>query len=206
MLTVQVHRCDGIHKVTKLGDAGQPQTFYIDFYIEECGQSPQIFVLRNCRFNDYDDIRKVNVNNRYNWNAGDLAWSNYHTGNANVDTDRKTYVYKHNGTEFVLDTSRTVGSVAINNAFDKTTTAFGNTILYDGKDRQTSLQLEVYDPIAGQIPGIASMQISFTSFVDKAAYTHSTDINEPSLPNIIDSWGEQERGLVWWDTSNAGLL
>ena len=85
-------------------------------------------------------------NNRYNWNAGDLLGVITITGNANVDTDRKTYVYKHNGTEFVLDTSRTVGSVAINNAFDKTTTAFGNTILYDGKDRQTSLQLEVYDP------------------------------------------------------------
>ena len=53
--------CDGIHKVTKLGDAGQPQTFYIDFYIEECGQSPRFLYYATVDLIDYDDIRKVNV-------------------------------------------------------------------------------------------------------------------------------------------------
>lgn len=201
--STSIPSADGIHKVTKLGEANEPKKFYIDLFIEQCGQAPQIYVLRNCRFNDYNDILKVNYNNRYNWKSGDIAWSNYHTGNSSNAPDRKTYVYKHNGTEFVIDTTRTVGTVAINNAFDRTTTAFGNTVLYDGKNKQTSLQLEVFDPLNRQIPGVAAMQINFTTFVDKATYTHSTDINEPVLTNVIDSWGEAERGLVWWDITNA---
>lgn len=197
--------CDGIHKVTKLGDAsaaGQ-RAFYIDMFIEECGSAPQIYVLRNARFNDYDDIRKANANTNYKWKSGDYAWSTQHTDSSSAG--RGTYVYKHDGTDFIIDTTRTVLDRAINNSRDETLNALAFARIYDGSKngRQTSLELEVFDPMLRKIPGIADMQINVRSFVDRASYTHSTDLNEQTLLNVPNAWGKEEVGQVWWDLSTA---
>ncbi len=221
---------DGIHKVTNLGSVAEPRKFFIDMFIEECGDAPQVYVLRNCRFDDYDDILKTNVNNkdideglgnigaaidqiannpqytvgaigngdgRYNWKSGDTVWTNYHMNN--TPSNRGTYVYTHNGTEFVYDSARSVTSRAVG----KDTISHG--LIYDGSrnGRVTELELEVFDPVLGAIPGIANVQIDFRSFVDAAGYTHSTDLNEPILLNTGTAWGEAELGKVWWDLTNA---
>ena len=221
---------DGIHKVTSLGTVGEPRKFFIDMFIEQCGNAPQVYVLRNCRFDDYNDILKTNVNNkdidqslnnignavdqiannaqyvvgtaglgdgRFNWKSGDTVWSNYHLNN--TPSNRGTYVYTHNGTEFVYDSDRSV----IDRAVGKDT--LSRAIIYDGSKngRVTELELEVFDPVLGQVPGIANAQIDFKAFVDAAGYTNSTDINEPILLNTSTAWGEAELGKVWWDLTNA---
>ena len=221
---------DGIHKVTSLGTVGEPRKFFIDMFIEQCGNAPQVYVLRNCRFDDYNDILKTNVNNkdidqslnnignavdqtannaqyvvgtaglgdgRFNWKSGDTVWSNYHLNN--TSSNRGTYVYTHNGTEFVYDSDRSV----IDRAVGKDT--LSRAIIYDGSKngRVTELELEVFDPVLGQVPGIANAQIDFKAFVDAAGYTNSTDINEPILLNTSTAWGEAELGKVWWDLTNA---
>lgn len=219
---------DGIHKVTSLGAVGEPRKFFIDMFIEECGDAPQIYVLRNARFNDYDELLKTNVNNkkiaenlgnianavdqvvnnaqyvvggngdgRYNWKSGDIVWTNFHTNN--TPSNRGTYVYTYNGTEFVYDSARAVTSRAVGKD------TLSHAIIYDGSQngRETEIELEVFDPVLGAIPGIANIQIDFRSFVDAAGYTHSTDLNEPILLNTSNAWGEAELGKVWWDLSNA---
>ena len=136
-----------------------------------------------------------NASGLYNWKAGDIALSD---GPQPIGDDRGTYVYKHDGTNFVYlpktNTSRAVGKDTIPHA-----------IIYDGSKngRQTELELEVFDPVLGAIPGIANMQIDFRAFVDAAGYTHSTDTNEPIVLNTSTAWGEAELGKVWWDLSNA---
>lgn len=204
--STSIPSCDGIHKVTRLGEANEPKRFYIDTYIDECGSSPQIFVLRNTRFNDYNDIQKVayntGANGAYDWQDGDIVYSNTHTYGP---SGRGTYVYRWSLGGFSIDTSRTVTTRPINKANDSTQQALDYAVIYDGSrnGRETSLVLETFDPIMNQIPGIASMQIDSTSFVDRAGYTNSTDINEPILLNVQDAWGEAEVGKTWWDTTNA---
>ncbi len=158
--------------------------------------------MRNLRFNDYNDVQKVVYNTAYDWKNGDIVYSNTHTYGS---SGRGTYLYKFNGTGFAIDTSRTVTKRAINKANNSSQQALDYALIYDGSrnGRETSLILETFDPIMNQIPGIASMQIDSTSFVDRAGYTNSTDINEPVLLNVQDAWGEAEVGKTWWDTTNA---
>ena len=220
---------DGIHKVTSLGASGETRKFFIDMFIEECGLAPQIYVLRNCRFNNYDDVMKAEVNNiaiqqdlsnitnaqnntantpqfvrsssignasgRYNWKTGDKVFTNFD----DAGSVRGTYVRTFNGTAFDIEDTRTVTSRAVGKDSIK------NALIYSGNKnaRQTDLVLEVYDPVLRAIPGIVDVQIDFSSFVDAAGYTHSTDLNEPVVLNVSTAWGEAELGKVWWDLNNA---
>ena len=221
---------DGIHKVTSLGTVNEPRKFYIDMFIEECGDAPQVYVLRPCRFTSDAQVTTANTSNKmiaedltnignaidqiannpqyvvktggsanglYNWKLNDIVYSD--TPPNPTGTDRGTYVYKHDGTNFVYQPARSVTSRAVGKD------TISHAIIYDGSKngRQTELELEVFDPVLGAIPGIANMQIDFRAFVDAAGYTHSTDINEPVLLNTSNAWGEAELGKVWWDLSNA---
>ena len=138
---------DGIHKITSLGTVNEPRKFYIDMFIEECGDAPQVYVLRPCRFRSDAQVTTANSSNKqiqeslanigaaidgvantpqyvigtggnasglYNWKAGDIALSD---GPHQIGDDRGTYVYKHDGTNFVtfqkIVTSRAVGKDTI---------------------------------------------------------------------------------------------
>ena len=180
---------DGIHRVTKLGNIAQPNTFYIDRFIETDGTSQSAFVLRSARFNQLTDITaSVAATTLYKWNTGDLVWSTTDS----VSGLAATQVYKYNGTEFALHREN---STRVTNA------NIANVLIYDGDTDQTISEMEIFDPLRGIIPGVADKELDLKASVDFAVYNTSTDI----AYNIDEhnSWGKAEIGRTWWDTSKV---
>lgn len=184
---------DGIHKVTALGNENEVYKFFIDMFIEECGSSAQVYVLRNNRFETLTQLQTAtSLTTHYKFNTGDYAWLNYE-GNPQV---RGTYVYTYDGTNWNKVANREVLNRATN-------TKLESILIYDGKEQQTQIELEVYDPVLGILPGIADREISSKDPVDQAVYTHSTSLNDFTEANERNAWGENELGYVWWDTSKV---
>ena len=180
---------DGIHRVTKLGNIAQPNTIYIDRFIETDGTSQSAFVLRSSRFNQLTDITaSVAATTLYKWNTGDLVWSTTDS----VSGLAATQVYKYNGTEFALHREN---STRVTNA------NIANVLIYDGDTDQTISEMEIFDPLRGIIPGVADKELDLKASVDFAVYNTSTDIEY----NIDEhnSWGKAEIGRTWWDTSKV---
>jgi hypothetical protein len=186
---------DGIHRVTKLGNIAQPNSFYIDRFIESDGRSESVFVLRSARFNRLADITYSKTATMpdlttplYNWNVGDLVWSTEDS----VTELTATQVYKFNGTTFVLtrETSTRVTNAKI-----------ANVLIYDGEKEQTIAEMEIFDPLRGIIPGVADRELDFKTPVDFAVYNTSTDIAYNTDEH--NSWGNAEIGRTWWDTSKV---
>ena len=73
--TTTVPNIDGIHRVTRVGDISEPKSFYIDRFIEECGNAPQVFTLRSARFTSHDARTASQISTSHNWNHGDLAFT-----------------------------------------------------------------------------------------------------------------------------------
>ena len=76
-------------------------------------------------------------------------------------------------------------------------------LLYDGQDKQTLVELEVFDPVIGIIPGVADREIGSRSPIDHAVYTHSTSLEEFTEADEVNAWAEDQVGETWWDTSNV---
>ena len=181
---------DGIHKVTKLGNANEPYKFFIDMFIDECGASAQVFVLRNCRFETKQALIDATADTaRYKFVAGDIAWTEYNVGNT-----RGTYVWKYDGNTWSIDRQTTS---------KPTNSRIESIVIYDAEQQQTQVELEVYDPISGIIPGIVDREINSKSAIDHAVYTHSTALGEFIESDQRNAWGEEEIGNVWWDTSKV---
>ena len=185
---------DGIHKVTRV-DALDPRAFYIDMYIDECGVSPSIFVMRSSRFREHDYVVDTSL---YNYQLDDLVFVTP-VGQDSIQTG--TYVY---GME-TPDTGNTVtrlNSQPVRITETRSTNDdIMNVSLYNGKSARSSFELEVFDPLRGKIPGVADREIDIKSPIDLAVYTNSTDISFEGTPR--SAWGEEQIGTVWWDTSAA---
>ena len=179
---------DGIHKVTSLGAQGEDYKFYIDMYIEECGNSPAIFPLRNARFASKTDMDNSIASDRYLWNNLDRVYL------TTLNNDPGTYVYSYNKdlNNWVYERSTTVRP---------TNTTIENVIIYDGQTQETIVELELYDPIRGIIPGVADREIDERSSTDLAVYTDSTETT--FVGNDRLAWGENEVGRTWWDLSTV---
>lgn len=76
---------DGIHKVTKIGT--NEKVFYIDEYIESCGNAVAVQPLVTTRFKD-DFEQIMSASTSWNLPAGTIIFAN------KKDTVRGTYVYK----------------------------------------------------------------------------------------------------------------
>ena len=177
---------DGIHKVTKV-DLNNPLVFYIDEYIEKCGNAVSVMPLVTTRFNT--DAQRDTAEAHAHWNlpTGTLVWVN------EKDTVRGTYVYKKNATN-TYDITRSTTTRPSNKDID-------SIVIYNHKDNQSKVQLEVWDPMRKIIPGIAQQNLDYINFSDNAIYTTSTDGSQ--LTDIDTSWGEEQIGTRWWDISKA---
>lgn len=192
---------DGIHQVTRI-DTTNSRTFYIDMYIDECGTSPCIQVIRNMRFaEDFSAFdNQIDILN-YRFAVTDLVYV------TPMEDDKQvgTFVYGMVPPEGLNDIVTHVQSYAKR----KTTTRVTNDdilniSIYDGRKTDASFELEVYDPLRGIIPGVADREINFKSPIDLAAYTHSSDITFEGENS--SAWGEAEVGKVWWDTSTVSYF
>lgn len=80
------------------------------------------------------------------------------------------------------------------------TSMFESASVFESRNKNELVQLPVYDPFKGILPGLAKQNISFMSQQDPARYNIT---NDPSLftDNII--FGESQVGELWWDLSTA---
>lgn len=83
--TTTTPNIDGIHKVTKIGT--NDKVFYIDEYIESCGNAVAVQPLVTTRFKD-DFEQLMSASTSWNLPAGTIIFAN------KKDTVRGTYVYK----------------------------------------------------------------------------------------------------------------
>lgn len=77
-------------------------------------------------------------------------------------------------------------------------TLFDRPTTYDERTNITALYLNVFDPINGVIPGAAMQNVTYTSPVDPAQYNSNGE--------LIQAWGADKVGQVWWNTSTAFYL
>lgn len=185
--TTTTPNIDGIHTVTKVSPTDD-RVFYIDRYIEKCGVAVQVMPLRPVRFNTISDRDLLTASNYYNFKDGMLAFTNYDTA-----TTRSANVWKYgNGTW---------ERIRYNN-YRHNSNELSNIRIYDAVNRQTSVELEVFDPLRGIIPGLAAREITMRSPIDMAVYTNSTSVDyEPATAE--HAWGDEQVGQVWWDTSTV---
>lgn len=73
--------------------------------------------------------------------------------------------------------------------------ALDKPVIYNKTSNQTEAYLTLWDPRQGVIPGAADSEIRYKTIFDPAVY-NSTNTSLPS-------WGQDQVGLVWWDTSTA---
>ena len=78
-----------------------------------------------------------------------------------------------------------------------------NAIVYNNETQTTEQILEIFDPLKGYIPGIAKQYIDYILSYDPARY-NKTNTSITLVEN--DSWGYEEVGKLWWNTTNSIYL
>lgn len=189
--TTTTPNIDGIHRVTKLGaGANGDRIFYIDRFIEECGNAAAVIPLRTQRFQTVED--RDSANSLAYWNIPDdsLAWVNYDF--IGPELTRMTSVYRKKVTSWDPErrTTRRPANTDIKNA-----------VVYDTAINQSVAEFEVFDPIRGIIPGVADRELDFKTGFDPATYNTSTDSYYSTDDD--DAWADKQVGQRWWNTSSA---
>jgi len=175
---------DGIHRVTRVS-ATDKATFYIDKFIETSGNCQSVMVLRSLRFNTFTGLQStLSMPSFYNWQVGDKAWV---TEN---NTTNKVYEYNGSTFELVFENSDRIDSDQIE-----------SVLIYNGDIQEIGIELELFDPIKGYVPGVADREINKKSTVDLATYNMSNDADYVTTQR--GAWGDDEVGKTWWDTSKV---
>ena len=194
--TTTTPKIDGIHKVTKI--SANTSIFYIDEYIESCGNAVSVLPLVTTRFADTAAMNAIYSNARWNLEVDKLVWASKTILTLGAEATRGTYVRK---------TKIASGSVPNAFIFVRDTIArptnkdIDSIVIYNHADNRAKAQLEVWDPMRKIIPGIASQNLDYSNGADNAIYTHSTDITH--LVDEDTSWGEDQIGTRWWDLSTV---
>ena len=185
--TTTTPNIDGVHRVTKLHTAND-NVFYIDRYIEKCGDAISVLVMRSQRFETIAKRDDATTSSSWNIPTGSLAWTNEDESNI-----RSTNVYKYTGTWTVVPNRKVTTRV--------TNADLKNAFVYSTKDVNLLSELEIFDPMRGIIPGVADRELDAKSAFDSAIYNTSTDANYAT--DINNAWGEGQIGKRWWNTINA---
>lgn len=209
---------DGIHKVTKIGSGN---VFYVDQYIDACGSASSILPIRSVRFESIEDRNSALGSVFWNTPPGAYIWTDY--DNLIVDgRTRSINVFQSNypvtggspltgegyvagylnqevqNVPSVVTDTMTVVRRQYNKIINKD---LDNITVYDYENNQPLLDLELFDPMRGIIPGIADAEIDVKSVHDVAVYNVSTDENYEIDED--NAWGEESLGKRWWDTSKV---
>lgn len=81
------------------------------------------------------------------------------------------------------------------------TNLINRAYIYNRVSGQRVVDLDVIDPIARRIPGVALQELSYITSYDPAYY--NTQSGTSSKGSI---WGKEKLGEVWWNTSKAKWL
>ena len=79
---------------------------------------------------------------------------------------------------------------------------FRGSFIYDTKKNDLLTRLDILDPIAGKISGIAEQEISYKTYYDPATYNVGTDFNLDKFT----SWSNTQIGKLWWDLSTVKYI
>ena len=181
----------GIHQITSFENT-DTNSFYIDKFIENGGRAEAIFVLRNARFNSYDDMINSlqETNQYYNTIKNQLMFI------TELNDVAGNYVYQSNNDG--------TASLIRNKTWYIDNSEIENIRIYNAQTQQPVADLEVIDPLQGIIAGAAAREIDFRYPVDVASYNMSNDENYNT--NQRNFWGEDQVGKIWWDTSTVYYL
>ena len=208
--TTTVPNIDGIHRVTKVEGTDR---FYIDEYIDKCGNASSIMLLRSTRFDTIADRTAALETTNWNLPPGSTVWTDRNTdGDISVNVFSLNYPnpggpaldgagYKDGylklhsaSTPYTLNSIRSSTKVITNTDLD-------NITIYDYDSNTPILDLELYDPMRGIIPGVADAEIDVKSVHDVAIYNTATE--ETYEADDDNAWAEEEIGRRWWDTSRV---
>jgi len=209
-----VHRVYGFPEgVDESGKSFADTMIYIEEFIEEKEYDCKLFVFKPTRFKTLTDLQATANDNSYYWRDGNLAYVD-----SGVSGNWEVYKYNRltgmqlwllygsddyydavkNGYGFNAFPDGTVNQIierthpqqVDNNAID-------NVVLYNKKKNQILIELEVYDPFKGIIPGIADKELDFKSWYDPASYNET---NDPDINlNTKSSWNNEFIGKTWWN-------
>ena len=182
--TTTTPNIDGIHKVTKVGTLDT--VFYIDEFIEMCGNAVSIMPLVTTRFTD--EVQRASAIALASWNLPAKTLI-YEDSNASV---LGTYVSNITGS--TVTAKRQTLSRPTNKDID-------NITVYNYKKNKSNIILESFDPLRHIIPGIAKQNVDIINVSDNAIYNTSSDTGQSVDDN--NAWGTEQLGTRWWDTSKA---
>jgi hypothetical protein len=153
--------------------------------------APFVRILREVRF-----ATQANVNaSGYVYNVDDLVW---------VDD------FFSSGQWAVLQWDGTSWTAVRNQPHRVDPTVISETVIYHENVRIINKQMianepvvdvvDVIDPIAGLLAGVAQREIDFFTSYDPARYTSGADTP------AANPWGAQQVGRVWWNLSTVKFL
>ena len=209
--TTTVPNIDGIHRVTKTKDSDK---FYIDEYIDKCGGASSIMLLRSVRFDTIADRTSALVSTNWNVPPAAKVWTDY---DANGDRSVNVFTVNYPNSGVLDGTSYRAGYLNAQGSNPATppytlssvrsetkqilNTDLDNITVYDYENNKPILDLELYDPMRGIIPGVADAEIDVKSVSDVAIYNTATE--ETYEADEDNAWGEAELGRRWWDTGRV---
>lgn len=181
---------DGIHKVTKLGSTNK--VFYIDEYIEACGNAVSVMPLVTTRFLNTPQVDEAALTAHWNLPINTMLFVNDKNG------VQGTYVYGWK----VLTGTNEVGKGLVRQTLQRPTNKdIDSIVIYNHAENKAKVQLEVWDPMRKILPGIAQKNIDYNNFNDNAIYNTSTDTTQ--LLDKDAAWGPEQVGTRWWDISKV---
>ena len=227
--TTTVPNIDGIHKVTRIGSTVEFYIDeYIDscgsavsimpintvrFASLEHRDAAMASTTWNVApgtkvWTDYDKLRSVDTNNDgFDDNTGEpieVRSTNVWTVGYNP-TDGAAYTAGFlNLAEIATPGAITtaMGSIPIRQQLTRiTNTDLDSITVYDHESNTPILELELYDPMRGIIPGVADAEIDVKSVHDVAIYNTATE--EEYEIDLDNAWALEEEGTRWWDTSKV---
>ena len=203
--TTTVPNIDGIHKITKLGTGINPDlVFYIDRFIEECGEAVSVLPLRTQRFDNIAERDAALASTYWNPPPDTLSWSNRDiSGTRTTNVFNLVYDVNVSGADWVTGNfkSQTIWGVERKTTHRVTNNDISYAVVYDINSNAVINEFELFDPLRGIIPGIADKELDFKSVFDPSTYTHTTDIGYSV--DAEDSWATAQVGMRWWDMSKA---
>lgn len=76
---------------------------------------------------------------------------------------------------------------------------FRGSFIYDTKENDLLARLDIIDPIAGKVSGLAEQELSFKTYYDPATY----NVGNTFVKDQFTTWGKDQVGKLWWDLSTV---
>ena len=213
-----IHRIYGFPEgVDSNGKSFADTMVYIEEFIEENEHDCKMFAFKPTRFKTLVDLQATSTDSSYYWRDGNLAY-------VDKGASGNWEVYKYNrltGMQLWLLYDSDDYYDALNNGYgfnsfpDGTVNqilhrthpqqvdnrAVDNVVLYNKIKNEILIDLEVYDPFKGLIPGIADKELDFKCWYDPASYNETTD---PYITlNKKSNWNNEFIGKTWWDLNTV---